>query len=55
MTEKFNKWNVVKQDINQKEIINYKQGEIYFMSVGQNIGFETYGIGEEFLRPVLVY
>ena len=25
------------------------------MSVGQNIGYETFGKGEEFLRPVLVY
>ena len=25
------------------------------MSVGQNVGYETFGKGEEFLRPVLVY
>jgi UDP-glucose 4-epimerase len=55
MTEKFNEWNELKKTINEKELINFKQGEIYFMSIGQNIGHEVYGKDELFLRPVLVY
>ena len=56
MTEKFNNWNELKQDIHSKETnIKFKKGDIYFMSVGQNIGYEQYGKGNEFLRPVLVY
>jgi len=51
----FDKWNSVKQKINQKETIKFRQGEIYFMSVGHNIGGEIYGHDELFLRPVLVY
>jgi len=52
----FDKWNVVKQNLNKKKkpIIFY-QGNIYFMSIGKNIGYEVYGKGELFLRPVLVY
>ena len=37
------------------EIIKFSQGNIYFMSIGKNIGYEIYGKKESFLRPVLVY
>ena len=53
--ENFDNWNNLKQQIQQKPLIQYKQGEIYFMSVGQNIGYEVFGKKELFLRPVLVY
>lgn len=53
---KFNKWNKLKQKLNnKKEIITFYQGNIYFMSIGVNIGHESYGKDELFLRPVLVY
>ena len=55
MKEKFDKWNVLKQKIDKKNLIPFKQGEIYFMSVGQNIGHEVYGKKDLYLRPVLVY
>jgi len=51
----FDKWNTLKQKINQKETIKFRQGEIYFMSVGHNVGQEVYGHSDLFLRPVLVY
>jgi len=53
---KYNKWNKVKQKLNTKDnIIKFNQGNIYFMSVGHNIGNEIYGHNNLFLRPVLVY
>jgi quercetin dioxygenase-like cupin family protein/mRNA-degrading endonuclease toxin of MazEF toxin-antitoxin module len=55
MNKDFNKWNSLKQRIDQKEVIRFKQGEIYFMSIGQNIGHEAYGKNDLYLRPVLVY
>jgi len=56
MESKFNNWNTLKQDINEKDIkINIKEKNIYFISIGQNIGTESYGKGEQFLRPVIVY
>jgi sugar O-acyltransferase (sialic acid O-acetyltransferase NeuD family) len=55
MKQKFDKWNKLKQLIQNKEPIPFKQGEIYFMSIGQNIGYEVYGKKELYLRPVLVY
>ena len=36
-----------------KNRIHFRQGEIWFVSIGQNIGYEVYGKGENFLRPVI--
>jgi len=56
MKEKFNRWNNLKQNLQKKnENIKFTVGGIYFMSVGQNIGYEQYGKGDYFLRPVVVY
>ena len=56
MNKKFDEWNNLKKDIEQKDIkINIKEKNIYFISIGQNVGTEAYGKGEEFLRPVIVY
>ena len=56
MTDKFNNWNELKQQLNDNDNnIKFRARDIYFMSVGQNIGKGTYEKGEEFLRPVLVY
>lgn len=56
MDNRFDKWNGVKKGIESKKIkINIKEKNIYFLSIGQNVGSESYGKGEKFLRPVLVY
>jgi sugar O-acyltransferase (sialic acid O-acetyltransferase NeuD family) len=55
VNQKLDEWNNVKKTLQKKEIIKFKQGEIYFMSVGQNVGYESFGKHEMFLRPVLVY
>jgi pseudaminic acid cytidylyltransferase len=52
----YDKWNNLKKSIDNKKHKFYtKNTEIYFMSIGQNVGFESYGKDELFLRPVLVY
>ena len=53
--QEYDKWNKIKKDteINNSNFI-FKVREIYWLKVGQNIGYEVYGKGEEFLRPVLV-
>ena len=53
--DKYDRWNNLKKDISTKEPIQFKQGEIYFMSIGINIGYEIYGHNKLFLRPVLIY
>jgi len=54
--KQFDEWNEVKKNLDKKEIIlKFKPRDIFFMSVGQNIGYEVFGKGVDFLRPVLVY
>ena len=53
---KYDKWNNLKKKLaNKNKVIKFSQGNIYFMSVGHNIGYEIYGHDDLFLRPVLVY
>ena len=55
MNKEYNKWNEIKKQLAIKEKnLDFKNREIFWMKVGQNIGFETDGKGEEFLRPVLI-
>jgi pseudaminic acid cytidylyltransferase len=52
----FDRWNHLKQKINSKEkTLFFREKEVYFMSIGKNIGHESYGKENLFLRPVLVY
>ena len=53
--KKYDEWNIVKKDIAiRKKNLIFKVRDIFWLQVGQNIGFETDGKGERFLRPVLV-
>jgi hypothetical protein len=53
--KEFDNWNEIKKEIeNKKTIFIFKVREIYWLKVGQNIGYEIYGKGEDFLRPVLI-
>jgi sulfate adenylyltransferase subunit 1 len=53
---KFDYWNEKKKNIHDNnKYIKFRERDILFLSVGKNIGYEQYGKGEEFLRPVLVY
>lgn len=51
----FDEWNDIKKKIGfEKERPLIKRGEIFWCSVGINVGVEYDGKGEKFLRPVLV-
>lgn len=51
----FDRWNLLKQSLdNKKKLMGFNEGDILFVSIGKNIGYETCGKGKEFLRPVLV-
>lgn len=53
--ENFDLWNQVKQITNKKENkVGFKEREIFWIRLGQNIGTEEYGKGNEFQRPVLI-
>jgi len=52
--DRFDEWNSLKKRLNSTESIQFNERDILFLSMGQNIGYEQYGKGEEFLRPVVV-
>ena len=46
----------LKKNLDKKEeIIQFYQGNVYFMSIGRNVGYESLGKNDLFLRPILVY
>ena len=53
----FDQWNEVKKNLHQKEkeVEFFKEKQIWWCSVGQNLGSESYGKGATFSRPVLVF
>ncbi|MCL5010682.1 MAG: type II toxin-antitoxin system PemK/MazF family toxin [Patescibacteria group bacterium] len=54
--KEFDKWNIQKKIThNSENKKTFHEQEIWFIKIGENIGFEQDGKGEDFLRPVIVY
>jgi mRNA interferase MazF len=55
MKKDFDNWNTEKKNLNSNEKFPfYKEREIWWCSIGVNVGFEQDGTGDNFDRPVLV-
>ncbi len=55
MSKKFDGWNEIKKQTEQAgNIPQFKAREIYHAKIGENIGFEQSGKGDDFVRPVLI-
>ena len=51
----FDKWNEIKKDLDiKKKNVIPKEREVYWASIGENVGFEQNGKGDIFSRPVLI-
>lgn len=57
MLKKFLEWIGIKEKIHNtsRGPRLYKEGDIWWCAVGENIGIEINGKGKMFSRPVLVY
>lgn len=56
MMKNFDEWNRLKKVINDKEINNwFHEREIWWCSIGVNVGHEEDGKNQQFERPVLVF
>lgn len=55
--EYFKNWFKVKISLWEKDSqkIVFKEGDIWWCSIGMNIGEEIFGKSEKFTRPVLIY
>ena len=51
----YDDWNIKKKElaVAVRELL-FKEGEVWWCSLGLNIGTETYGKGKDFLRPILI-
>ena len=55
MGKDFDKWNTNKKNIHSKDALYfYHEREIWWCSLGINVGFEQDGTGKNFDRPVIV-
>ena len=55
MDKEFDKWNDVKKNLNEIENkVYFKERDIFWASIGKNIGFEQNGKSELYSRPVLI-
>ena len=53
--KEFEKWNILKQKIHsEKNKIIFKERDVFWVSIGVNVGYEQDGKGKIFSRPVLI-
>ncbi len=51
----FDEWNIVKKATSLKNFsVGFKNRDIFYIKMGQNIGYEQNGKGDHFVRPVIV-
>jgi mRNA-degrading endonuclease toxin of MazEF toxin-antitoxin module len=56
MKKDFQKWHNKKSDLDENKVrLHFHERDVWFTSVGLNIGYEQDGKGEEFLRPIVVF
>lgn len=54
--KKYDEWNIVKKKLhNEDNKVYFKERDIFWASIGINIGYEQDGKGDIFSRPVLVF
>lgn len=55
MQDNYDKWNEIKKEINEEvKYRNFKEREIFYLKMGENIGFEQNGKGNNFVRPIII-
>ncbi len=55
MEKEFDRWNTQKKCINKsEERLCFREGEVWWVHVGVNVGFEIDGKKDDFSRPVLI-
>ena len=55
MKKDFKKWHKEKEYIHEERVrLFFNEQEVWFCSLGANVGFEQDGVGEKFLRPIVI-
>ncbi len=55
--EQLNNWHLIKKELEceNNQIPQFREQEIWWCYVGQNLGSEIYGKGDKFIRPVYIF
>ncbi len=54
MDQDYNNWNINKKQLANASRVYFHKGEIWFASIGKNIGDEEDGKHDSFERPILI-
>lgn len=57
LREKYDNWNVQKQTLeeeNTDENLYFKAKDVWWCSIGINVGSESFGKGDKFRRPIVI-
>ncbi len=53
--KKYDEWNQLKKNLSEKENkVFFRERDVFWASIGINLGYEQDGKGEIFSRPVLI-
>lgn len=52
--KRFDIWNEIKKAVEEKARGRFSEGDIWMANLGENIGVEEVGKGDQFLRPIIV-
>jgi len=53
--KQFDEWNKIKKETEDEKVpVFFKERDIFWVRVGENIGYEQNGKGDEFQRPVII-
>lgn len=50
----FDTWNTYKKEIERNQRIEYSEGDVWMISLGENVGCEESGKGRIYSRPIVV-
>jgi len=54
MSKRFDEWNEVKKETDSLMAPIFKEREVYYMRLGDNVGHEQNGKWHKFVRPVII-
>ena len=54
MDQDYDNWNIQKKDLSKGKRVYFHKGEIWYGSIGKNIGDEEDGKNSNFERPILI-
>jgi mRNA interferase MazF len=54
MEKEYDNWNIKKQELSKTDRVYFHKGDIWFASIGKNIGDEEDGKHSSFERPILI-